>query len=457
MPRLRALSLSFLLATSLPTFAQENTTVVIPLENAGFEGGLEGWTSEPGEQGFAKDLPESAMLGAKGLRVVSQEAERFSLTSSPVPVKVGETYTVTFWGGLGGTTEKPGEGVSVKMEFRDGAGQRLKEDMAKIRKWPGVQVKGDTYANTYLLAAAAPAGATTLRLVLSSAGKAPVGPVDLDDFVIKQLGDEVKPQIAPGQGHPIPPHDAGRVQAMEEEVAANPYRGKAAPKIVLKLDDFGATKDGGVHPRWLKVADFCRERNVKVTFGIIATRMLDDAPKYATWVNEQRDAGRIEFWCHGWDHGERKEGEKRIQEFSGETLEYQTQHLIDANKLAKDKLGFEYTSFGAPFNAIDDNTVKALAQVPSIKVWMYGPSPAKAKESGKIVLERSAVSIESPTLIPNYADFVEAYAHNRGADYFVMQGHPAGWGEDRWEQFTKIVEFLIAQKAEFVFASDFAK
>ena len=57
----------------------------------------------------------------------------------------------------------------------------------------------------------------------------------------------------------------------------------------------------------------------------------------------------------------------------------------------------------------------------------------------------------------SYADFLEAYAHNRGGGLHIMQGHAGAWGDDRWEQFVKIVDFLIAQKAEFLMPRDFAK
>lgn len=454
---MKLITLTYCLALAFPGLALA-TDIPIPLENPGFESGLTGWTSEPADlSDILGEIPEAALLGDKGLRVKSTEPIRFTLTSTAMPVKPGKTYTVTFWGGKGGAApeDERREGVGVKMQFQDDRGAYVKEEMAKIRKWPGVQVKGDTYANPYILAAAAPEGATTLTLVINSSGKAAIRPVDIDDFQVKELSDEPPPPILPGQGHPIPPFDPARVKSLEDEVAANPTRGGNPPRIVLKLDDFGVAKGDGVHPRWMRVADFCREKGIKVTFGIIATRMTQDAPKFAAWTKEQHAAGRIEFWCHGWDHAERKEGDKRIMEFSGEPLEHQRQHLVDANKLALEKLGFEYVSFGAPFNATDENTVPALAAVPSIRVWMYGPSGVEADNI--VILERSAVSIESPSMIPNYADFLEGYAHNRGADYFVMQGHPAAWGEDRWEQFVKIVDFLIARKANFVFASDFAR
>jgi len=420
----------------------------VPLSNGNFEEGLAGWNADPAATEWLAVAPEAALLGEKGLRVQAPAGVRFALTSEPVPVTPGKTYTVNFWSG----GPNAGGAVDVKMVFRGPAGEELPPAMAKIRKWPGANVAGGTYAANSLLAAAAPEGASRLEVRIAGSGKTALGPVYLDDFRVAELGDEPPPVVEKGQANPIPPFDPARVRALEAEVAANPYRGKSPPKIVLKLDDFGAIR-GGVHPKWSKVADFARARNIKATFGIIGNRMVEDCPEFVQWTREQHEAGRIEFWHHGWDHAERTENGKRVMEFSGESLEYQKKHLADTNRLAKEKLGFALVSFGAPFNGVDENTVAALEADPDIRVWMYGNAKNPA---GKKVLERSAVSIESPTMIPNYADFLEGYAHNRGAEYFIMQGHPAAWNDERWDQFVKIVDFLIAQKAEFVFAADFA-
>lgn len=423
------------------------------LPNGSFEKGLEGWTTESAGE-VAKTLPDAALLGTQGLRIHTPEARAFTLLSTPLDVQPGKTYTVTFWAGSAeGSKAAPGT-VDVKMIFKDAAGKELPPAMASIRKWPAATVKGSLFPSNPLLAAAAPEGAATLTLRISSTGKQPVGPMDFDDFQVKELSGEPAPKIEPGQANPIPTSDPARLKALEEEIAANPYRGKSPPKIVIKLDDFGAARNG-VHPRWQKVAEFAKSRNIKVTFGIIGTRMTEDAPEFVKWTKDQHDAGRIEFWHHGWDHAERTEDGKRITEFSGESYEHQKQHMTDLNRLAKEKLGFAFVSFGAPFNATDANTVKVLSEDPDIKVWMYGDPENPA---GKKVLERSyAVSIENPTMIPNYGAFLEGYAHSRGAEYFVMQGHPAGWNDERWDQFVKIVDFLISQKAEFVFASDFTE
>lgn len=424
----------------------------VPLQNGGFENGLDGWTAE-GAAESAKALPEAALLGEKGLRWQTQEAAKFTLASPPIAVKPGKTYVVSFWAGTAEDAKAAPGSIDAKMVFKGANGQIIQPAMGKIRKWPVASVKGSRFPANISMGAAAPEGAATLSILLSTNGKQAVGPLNIDDFQVTELSEEPQTVAAPGQGNPVPPSDPAHLKALEEEIAANPYRGKQPPKIVIKLDDFGAT-NGKVHPRWLKVADFAKSRNIKVTFGIIATRMTEDCPEFVQWTKEQHAAGRIEFWSHGWDHAERTADGKRFMEFSGESYEHQKQHMADANKLAREKLGFAFTSFGAPFNATDANTVKVLAEDPDITVWMYGDP---GNPAGKKVLERSyAVSIENPTFIPNYGAFLEGYAHSRGAEYFVMQGHPAAWSDERWDQFVKIVDFLIAQKAEFVFASDLA-
>jgi peptidoglycan/xylan/chitin deacetylase (PgdA/CDA1 family) len=274
--------------------------------------------------------------------------------------------------------------------------------------------------------------------------------------LLKELSDVEPPPLAAGQGHPIPPFDPERVKALEQDVAANPYRGKTPPRIVLKLDDLGPAKNGKIPANWLRVADYAKAHKIKVSMGIISSGMAAEAPEFFQWVKDRNAEGSIEFWNHGWDHGSRQDGVggRIIQEFNGETYDYQKKHMTDANQLAREKLGFAFVSFGAPFNATDANTIKVLTEDTDIKVWIYGDVKNPA---GKVVLTRDTIAIEYPTMLPSYADFLEAYAHNRGGGLHIMQGHAGAWGDDRWEQFVKIVDFLIAQKAEFLMPRDFAK
>ncbi len=112
---------------------------------------------------------------------------------------------------------------------------------------------------------------------------------------------------------------------------------------MIKLDDFGAA-GSGVHARWKKVADYAAAKGIKVTFASSHAHPGDNIADFVAWTKQQHDSGRIEFWNHGYDHAERKDGNKRIMEFGGEPYEHQKQHMSDANKLAREKLGFPYVS-----------------------------------------------------------------------------------------------------------------
>ena len=426
------------------------------LENGSFEQGLQGWTvtATADAAAVARVLPEAASFGRQGLRVRNTPAcPQFNLVSAAVPVTVGRTYTVSYWCGGG----EPGVGgMTVEMVFVDGKGARLNPAQASIRKWPrGAAAAARCFENP-VIAAAAPEGAVSFSVHIHPANAKPAGPVDLDDFIVTELPETAPAavEVKPGQAHPVPPFDPVRLQACLDDLQADPHRGQPPPKIVLKLDDFRPVR-GKPHPQWLKVADFAKSKNLKVNFGIVAQGLAEECPDFVAWTKERNASGMIEFWNHGWDHGERAgENGKRIQEFCGESYEYQKKHLTDSNRLAREKLGFPFVTFGAPFNSTDASTLKVLSEDPDIKVWLYGDVKNSA---GKTVLDRTfPVSLESPTFIPNYAAFVEGYAHNRAAAYFVLQGHPANWNDERWEQFVKIVEFLTAQNAEFVLARDVA-
>ena len=381
--------------------------------------------------------------------------------NAPVPATAGKTYSVEFWSDGGG--ENPAgttvDNVAVKLVFKDASGKELTPIEAKpfLRLKPVAHPYAGPMVRKFQMAAVAPEGAVSQAVQIDVvARQEPNHPVDLDDFLLKELSDVEPPPLAAGQGHPIPPFDPERVKALEADVAANPYRGTTPPRIVLKLDDLGP-KNGKVHPNWLRVADYAKAHKIKVSMGIIASGMAVDAPEFFQWVKERNAEGSIEFWNHGWDHGARPDpanAGKQIQEFNGESYDYQKKHMTDSNQLAREKLGFPFVSFGAPFNATDANTNKVLQEDPDIKVWMYGDAKNPA---GKVILTRDTIGIEYPTLLPSYADFLEAYAHNRGAGLHTMQGHPGGWGEDRWGQFVKEVDFLIAQKAEFLLPKDFIK
>lgn len=218
-------------------------------------------------------------------------------------------------------------------------------------------------------------------------------------------------------------------------------------KIILKLDDVS-----GASPMWKKVFAFLKEKNIKSSAGVICNSLQGDKKAYYAWIKEVNDTGLVEFWHHGWDHKMWEENGVKLQEFKGPSYEQQKQHLVDAQNIMKEKTGITFRTFGAPFNAVDDNTIKALNEMEDIKVFLYGNKKQAAELPNMMVLERTQMNIEQPLFLPNSERIKTDYAKLKGKhDVFVIQGHPNNWApEERYAEFVRLIEFLISENCEFV-------
>lgn len=228
----------------------------------------------------------------------------------------------------------------------------------------------------------------------------------------------------------------------------------AAPRIVLKLDDM-FVQDGRVPERWLRIAAFSESRKIKVSAGIICNSLEGDHPHYIAELKRQAATGLIEFWHHGYDHRMWKEGEVAYREFSKTDRAHQLDHLVRSQRLAKEKLGITFTTFGAPFNATDATTSEVLASdMPDIRVWLYGDA---RNPGGKLVASRVApTDLEVPVHKPNYAAFVTGYEAERSKGHrcLVLQGHPVSWDDAAFAEFVRVVDYLAAQGCTFIHPSE---
>jgi len=230
--------------------------------------------------------------------------------------------------------------------------------------------------------------------------------------------------------------------------AGAPLRAQADPPpahivpVVIKLDDLRTNASGWLSTRWRRVGDLVRDRRIKVSLGIIADSLEGDKPAYFKWLREMHDTGLVELWFHGYDHKEWEENGRKLEEFHGTPYALQKEHFVKSQALARAKLGFPFTAFGAPFNATDAVTDRVLAEDPDIKVVLYGTPADRA--SGKVILDRVyKVNIEQPLFLPNYEKFVAGYNHYAATRrYFVIQGHANKWDDARWAEFLKIVDYI---------------
>lgn len=429
MPRIPRLATSLLLTAALlpASFAAAQNTDDSLLKNGGFEDGAAKWSVNE-KVVMSQVSPEAARTGQKGLHITDADKNGSSALSERMAVTTGQGYRLSFWAKANTTGAA---GIYLWFYRTDGS---LVPDYQ-----PVAVIKQTTDWTEYKLLSRVPDGVNAVALWVHSFST-PTVTLDIDDIKFTSA------TAAETASLPMP------TLAARETAPKEPR--KTPPYVVLKLDDLTNSR-GRVPERWKKLGDFIRTRKIKSSIGIICNSLESDSPEYIQWIKELHDSGLVEFWNHGYTHKEWEENGRKLQEFNGTPYEEQKQHFQRSEELAKQKLGFTFTTFGPPFNGTDANTSKALSEMPDIKIWLYGDAQ---NPGGKIILDRiSAVNIENPLFVPSLERFISGYNRYPTREYFVIQGHPAQWDDARFEQFTKIVDFLIEQKAILVTPTEYVK
>jgi len=214
--------------------------------------------------------------------------------------------------------------------------------------------------------------------------------------------------------------------------------------IILKADDFRISTSFAVTPKWLRFTQLITQKKIKASLGLVGNSLLNKNPQYFDFVKKLGESNRFELWNHGYEHiiGVKDSGGRIYYEFKNTSYEYQLIHLVQTQNLASEKLELTLHAFGAPGNAIDENTRMALERVPEIKVWFFGMDIP-----GKMNLIRCG-EIEFPTHFPDFYRFLQAYDPMQPCQ--VYQIHPDTWDENRFQEFSKIIDFLISEKSTFL-------
>jgi peptidoglycan/xylan/chitin deacetylase (PgdA/CDA1 family) len=221
------------------------------------------------------------------------------------------------------------------------------------------------------------------------------------------------------------------------------------PVVILKLDDVtrnGAHGNAPVSPRWQRCVRFLEKERIKASFGIIGSSLEKGVPAYFDWIKDLDRRGIIEFWNHCYSDGP--------DQLKGKSAGEQKDLLQKTQKLSREKLGITLRAFGPHWGPTNEATEEALAGIPEITIWFYGPKQPKGKQ---VILERT-VNLEQPTFVPNFEKVKAGYArYGHKLPYLAMQGHPNEWTDERWANFVKVVQFLKEQGCPFMTASEYVK
>ena len=221
--------------------------------------------------------------------------------------------------------------------------------------------------------------------------------------------------------------------------------------IMLKADDVVFNETNTISPGWMRFINYIENMKIKASIGIIGNSLEKGDDKYISLLKSINSRGNIEIWNHGYNHYQSYRGEKRpenpVWEFRNSSYEQQYASILRTQELAKTKLNITIHTFGAPYNFIDKNTLKAIENnIEDIKVWFFGDTT-----STKFVLRRYC-DIEFPAHNPNFQKFLDRY-NSRGKDreYLVLQVHPNTYDDDnKFKEFDQCINFLIKQGATFI-------
>jgi peptidoglycan/xylan/chitin deacetylase (PgdA/CDA1 family) len=225
---------------------------------------------------------------------------------------------------------------------------------------------------------------------------------------------------------------------------------------IIKADDVT-----GVNPKWERFFKLAQQLGVPVSAGVIGNSFDKQDAKYDEWLKTWEATGKVEFWHHGWDHRRWDEAGQYKSEFSGSGFDHQKDHLAKTQEAAKAALGKPFIAFGTPFNDMDADTVKALNELPELKMFFCRAQSEPAKElKDKILLPMNLQGENDGTGKPNFAKFKEAYEKKKAdpsLTFCAFQFHPGAFAEEGFAEFSAIVEFLKAEGWTFMLPAEYAK
>ncbi len=247
------------------------------------------------------------------------------------------------------------------------------------------------------------------------------------------------------------------VMACLLSVSVNPsaFAAAPAPRIaIIKADDIRQES-----PQMDRFIDLAREKNVKVSLGVICDSLENDPDgSYARWLSKLVKSGDVELWHHGWDHSKRDVNGATIYEFSNSGPSAQKEHLEKAEELMKEKTGVSMAVFGAPYNAMDADTAAVLNDRPDIVgVFCYnGNADSLSVLRGKVLLPMTLRGEGDGTGKPDFEKFKQDYAkRGTGLRFAAIQFHPAFFDQQRLGEFGQIVDFLKAEGWIFMLPAEY--
>jgi peptidoglycan/xylan/chitin deacetylase (PgdA/CDA1 family) len=222
-----------------------------------------------------------------------------------------------------------------------------------------------------------------------------------------------------------------------------------ATKIaIIKADDVKSPTE-----QWKRFIVIAKEKNVKVSCGIICDSLVDAKKEYTDWLIAEEKSGFVEFWNHGWDHTRWEKDGKKFSEFSRTGHAYQIEHFNKAQKIMQEVFGVTPLAFGTPYNGFDNDTARMLEGNKQIKLLFCKKDP---QISGIVAAEMLFPGEPDGTGKPNAAKFAMQYESTKdGINFAAIQFHPNSFQADHFEEYAKTLDILLKDGWTFMLPREY--
>ncbi|MBQ1866489.1 MAG: alginate lyase family protein, partial [Bacteroidales bacterium] len=119
-----------------------------------------------------------------------------------------------------------------------------------------------------------------------------------------------------------------------------------------------------------------------------------------------------------------------------------------SDEIVTARSGIRMKTFGAPYNAVDENTAKALVATGNFTHVFF--APAKYFEGTGIVVLNNRVNLENGTGNVEFAYLKKNFEASKYTDFIVLQGHPNGWRDQKIKEFSQVLDYLLSQGCTFI-------
>ena len=219
--------------------------------------------------------------------------------------------------------------------------------------------------------------------------------------------------------------------------------------VILKADDMEFAGSNIIHMQWRRYLQYISALNLKSGVGVIGYSLLVGNADYFALLDSLQNTGSFELFNHGYTHnGGVYDTGGTYYEFFNTPYDYQREHLMSTQDLAKTRLGVTLHAFGAPADSTDANTLRVIDECDDITVWFNGNPRSK-----KAVIKEYGCHIETPAFYPNYQKFMTGYDPKRML--YMFEIHPANWDEQRFNEFRNIITYLMTTEATFILPSEY--